>query len=635
MNQMEMEMNRPPRPAIRCIRGLAFIVLATCLLWQPEIRSQIMVTRGPYLQIGTPTSIVVRWRTGTATNSRVRYGTNPADLSSMRDNTSVTTEHEVTVTGLSPDTQYYYSVGTTTAVLAGGADFTFITAPAEGSTQPVRIWAIGDSGTASAEAAAVRDAYAAFTGTRYTDVWLMLGDNAYSNGTDAEYQAAVFNMYPTFLKQTVLWPTIGNHDTGGSISPPGDLPYYQMFTLPTSGQAGGVPSGTEDYYSFDVGNIHFICLDSMTSDRSSNSPMMNWLQTDISSTTRNWIIAYWHHPPYSKGSHNSDTELQLIEMRARALPILENFGVDLVLTGHSHSYERSFLLDQHYGSSSTLTPAMIKDAGSGREDEPDGAYRKATGGTAAHEGAVYVVAGSSGHTSGGSLNHPAMFISLNELGSMVLDISGNRLDAQFLRETGAIQDHFTIIKGTGTGNTPPSVSITSPANGASFTAPAQIAIQAAASDSDGSVAKVEFFQAATKLGEDLTEPYQFVWDNVPAGNYSLTAKATDNVAAVSTSAAVAITVGNPPPAPTGLQAVGGKKRITLQWNQSSSAGITQNRIYRATTAGGPYQVLQTVSTRTSYSDRAVVTGVTYYYVVTSINGQGESPQSNEASGVAR
>jgi hypothetical protein len=612
-------------------------MLATCLLWQPQVRSQTMVTRGPYLQIGTPTSIVVRWRTGAGTNSRVRYGTSPTNLSSTQDHTLVTTEHEVTVTGLSPDTQYYYSVGTTTTVLAGGADFTFITAPAAGSTQPIRIWAIGDSGTADAGAAAVRDAYASFTGTRYTDVWLMLGDNAYSNGTDPEYQAAVFNMYPTFLKQTVLWPTIGNHDTGGSTNPPGSLPYYQMFSLPTSGQAGGVASGTEDYYSFDVGNIHFICLDSMTSERSSSSPMMTWLQSDISSTTKNWIIAYWHHPPYSKGSHDSDTESQLIEMRQGALPILENFGVDLVLTGHSHSYERSFLLDGHYGFSNTLTPAMKKDAGSGREDEPDGAYVKATGGTAAHEGAVYAVAGSSGHTSGGTLNHPTMFISLNQLGSVVLDISGDRLDAKFLRETGLVQDHFTIIKGTGSGNTPPSVNMTSPMNGQTFTAPAQIAISAAASDSDG-VAKVEFFQGTTKLGEDLSGPYQFAWDNVPAGSYSLTAKATDNAGAGSTSPAVTITVngvGEPPAAPTSLQAVGGKKKITLQCNQSSSTGITQNKIYRSTTAGGPYGLLQTVTARTSSSDRTVVAGVTYYYVVTSINGQGESPHSNEASATSR
>ena len=76
-----------------------------------------------------------------------------------------------------------------------------------------------------------------------------------------------------------------------------------------------------------------------------------------------------------------------------------------------------------------LTPAMKIDGGSGRV-EGTGAYRKAT---LAGEGAVYVVAGSSGQISGGTLNHPAMFIALNNLGSMVLDVNGNRLDARFLR----------------------------------------------------------------------------------------------------------------------------------------------------------------------------------------------------------
>ena len=74
-------------------------------------------------------------------------------------------------------------------------------------------------------------------------------------------------------------------------------------------------------------------------------------------------------------------------------------------------------------------------------------YRKPTLGTSSHEGAVYAVAGSSGKISGGPLDHPAMFISLNRLGSMVLDFDGNRLDAVFLDDLGAVGDSFTVIKG--------------------------------------------------------------------------------------------------------------------------------------------------------------------------------------------
>jgi len=405
------------------------------------------VTRGPYLQIGTPNSTIVRWRTNIATNSRVSIGTTQGSLTSNTDDTSQTTEHEIIVSNLSPATKYFYSVGSTTQALAGNdSNYFFVTAPVAGTTTPTRIWVLGDSGTANANAQAVRNAYLNFTGATYTNLWLMLGDNAYETGTDSEYQAAVFDMYPTVLRQSVLWPALGNHDTAQSSNPPASLPYFAMFTLPAAAQAGGIASGTEKYYSFDYANIHFICLDSMTSDRSANGPMATWLRADLASTTRQWTIAFWHHPPYSKGSHDSDTDPILAEMRQNILPILEDAGVDLVLAGHSHSYERSFLIDGHYGVSSTFTAAMKKDGGSGRIDGT-GAYNKATLGPGPHEGAVYAVAGSSGQISGGLLNHPAMFISLNNLGSMVLDVNGDTLDAKFLRENGAIADYFRIVKG--------------------------------------------------------------------------------------------------------------------------------------------------------------------------------------------
>ena len=182
----------------------------------------------------------------------------------------------------------------------------------------------------------------------------MLGDNAYERGMDDEYQYAVFDMYPELLRGTVLWPTIGNHDTAQATTVPATLPYLQIFSLPAAAEAGGVASGTEKYYSFDYGNIHFVCLDSMTSDRSPGGPMATWLQNDLAATQQQWVVAFWHHPPYSKGSHNSDTETQLVEMRQNFLPILEAGGVDLVLAGHSHSYERSYLIDGHYGTSATF-----------------------------------------------------------------------------------------------------------------------------------------------------------------------------------------------------------------------------------------------------------------------------------------
>jgi len=382
------------------------------------------------LQRGAPTQVTVRWQTDTPVPSRVDFGTeDPSTLRQHFADAAETTDHAVTLTRLEPGTRYFYAVGAGLDRLAGGdAAHYFCTAPTPGAELPVHVWIIGDSGTGgdgTGRAEAVRDAYLRSPfGATHADAWLMLGDNAYNVGTDAEYQLAVFDTYPDLLRNTVLWPTFGNHDWYTESG----APYFSIFTLPTAGQSGGVPSGTEHYYSFDFANIHFICLDSQDSGRTPGSPMLAWLESDLAATAQKWIVAFWHHPPYTKGSHDSDWEFELVEMREHVLPILEAGGVDLVLTGHSHSYERSCLLDGHYSTSGTLTTGMKKDAGDGR-DAGDGAYGKDP---VPHAGAVYSVIGCSGKISGGALNHPVMVSSLNVLGSAVLDVHGDRLDMRFL-----------------------------------------------------------------------------------------------------------------------------------------------------------------------------------------------------------
>jgi Calcineurin-like phosphoesterase/Purple acid Phosphatase, N-terminal domain len=404
-----------------------------------------VLTRRPYLQRGTQTNIVVRWRTDVPTDSRAVYGTDPGLLDRTAADSELTTNHIVLLLDLLPGTRYYYAVGNSEETLAGGPQYQFVTAPA--APRPTRIWAIGDSGTASVGyfgSYDVRSAYYEYAGTNRPDVWLMLGDNAYDIGTDAQYQVAVFDTYPDMLRRVPVWPAIGNHETY-SADLDGHFAYLDIFTLPMNGEAGGVPSGTPRYYSFDYSNIHFVCLDSETSDTSADGPMLTWLRQDLEATTQDWLIAFWHSPPYSKGSHDSDRELNLIMMRTNVVPVLESYGVDLVLCGHSHNYERSFLLHGHYGFSDSLLPSMIRDAGSGRPDDT-GAYLKVPSDPDFSQGTVYVVAGSSGWATFVRGHHPVMHTQLLEEGSVVIDIDGNRLDAIFLRETAAVEDYFTIIK---------------------------------------------------------------------------------------------------------------------------------------------------------------------------------------------
>lgn len=424
------------------IRVFAGILMLAAVF---DLSAQTIV-RGPYLQQVTEQSVIVRWRTSSGTVSVVRYGLDSGSLSQTATVSGSRTEHAVLLSGLSDSTTYFYSVGDESGALAGDTSFYFTTAPEPGTPAPARFWVLGDSGTANGNAANVRDAFKAWSASQPADFMIMLGDNAYNSGTDAEYQAAVFDMYPEILRQLPLWSTLGNHDGYSADSATQTGPYYDIFNLPVAGEAGGLPSGTEAYYSFDYGNVHFICLDSYESDRSTAGNMLQWLESDLAFNDKPWVIAFWHHPPYTKGSHDSDSEGALIDMRQNALPILEAWGVDLVLSGHSHSYERSYLLDGHYGASSTLDPVEnVLNPGDGRISGT-GAYQKPGVVAAEHAGAVYAVAGSSGKISSGPLNHPAMFVNLIELGSMVIDVSGSQMDAVFIDDSGAVLDEFTLIK---------------------------------------------------------------------------------------------------------------------------------------------------------------------------------------------
>jgi len=418
---------------------LSFVISMTMI-------SDAALTRGPYLQSLGHESVVVRWQTNNNSPGTVRYGTDPALLNLTASSPSNRSSHEIKITGLTPETIYYYQIEDG-SVLAGGGDHYWETHPVPGTIRPMRIWAVGDPGTANANQYRVRDSYIGYnnlTGERlipsraHTDTMLMLGDIAYNDGTEAQFQSAVFEAYPSLLRNTGVYVTRGNHERNSAV-------YYNNLTMPMAGEHGGLASGTEAYYSFDRGHVHFVCLDSYGTDRSANSPMWTWLENDLASTTAEFIIAFFHHPPYTKGSHDSDREGDLIDMRTRALPIFDQYGVDLCLTGHSHSYERSNQIRGHYGLSSTFDPISMMVNGGNGNILTDGAYQNGNGDT----GTVYIVAGSSGKLSGSIPSqagwHPVMHEMLREYGSVVIDVDGGRMDVGFLNDFGQIKDPFTIL----------------------------------------------------------------------------------------------------------------------------------------------------------------------------------------------
>jgi hypothetical protein len=419
------------------------------------------VSRGPYMNVATQTGIIIRWRTNIPTDSRVRFGLTPQSFSDSVSDPVVTKEHIVQLNNLTPNTEYYYSVGSSTEVLQGDGNNYFKTLPVTGSTQKVRILAMGDMGTNSTAQRNVRDAYLNYNGSNYTDVWLLVGDNAYESGLDSEYQTNFFNIYQGSLtKNHVLWPSPGNHEYGNNavLAEGTDVPYYSIFSTPTNGEAGGVPSGTKQYYSYNYGNIHFISLQSYAEEESNTAALFDttsaqaeWLKQDLAANTQKWTVVYFHYPPYSKGGSNSDTDPIDFRIRNKIVPILERYKVDLVITGHSHDYERTFLINGHYGLSNTFdTTTMAISSSSGKYDGSPNSAPYIKNSTDTRNGIVYALTGSSGQVTGstasGYPHHAMQYSNITDPGCMVIEVEDNRLDAKWICSDGVTRDNFTIMK---------------------------------------------------------------------------------------------------------------------------------------------------------------------------------------------
>ncbi len=440
--------------------------------------SRLTGVRAPYIQSLSSTSVVLHWMTDSNQLGVVHYGVDDDHMAKVVIESSPTRNHIVKLTGLKPATRYYYQVGALNGFQPFDPDkHWFYTVPVE----PVatRIWVIGDSGKAGETLYQVRDAALNWmkkhplsadkvddgeadvseeskaeekpsaesdknidevvTDSPLINVWLALGDIAYRSGSNRQFQKALFEPFANLLPNTSLWPVYGNHDDRRWT-------YFRIFDLPEYGEAGGEPSGTENYYSFDYSNIHFIVLDSQASDRDADGDMLQWLKKDLANNSREWLIVAFHHPPYSKGSHDSDSKRdsrgRMQDMRENVLPVLEQAGADLVLSGHSHMYERSYLIDCAYGASSAFSDKNIVSRGI---KEKNRNYIKPLD-KKAHQGTVYVVAGSSAKVDQGDLDHPAHAVGLQEAGSVVIDVTGNRLTARFINNRGEIRDAFSITK---------------------------------------------------------------------------------------------------------------------------------------------------------------------------------------------
>ncbi len=394
----------------------------------------------------TPNSVKVVWETTDSFTPVLKLKNKQTGEEKIYNSGINSTFHELVVSDLIPSTTYTYSIGLSTTLLFTNDEFQFTT-PSDVNGAPIRMIALGDCGTGTPAQSNLIQTIRNFTGNGNINGLMLLGDNAYLYGSRGDYKSRFFDIYgKQLLPNTALWPVPGNHDYSDQTN---SFPYYySAFNLPQNGECGGLASHTERYYSYEISNVHFVALDSYGSEEGkrmsdTTSKQFHWLKADLAANSKDWTVVYFHHPPFSLGSHNSDTEKELIEIRQNLVPVFERYGVDLVLTGHSHTYERSYRINGFTGTSDNF------EAKNHQTETTSGNYANECPFFQENGGVVYCVAGTAGWTGVTSTGYPHKAMTYSnavDVGAVILDFKENRFDMKYLLENGSITDQFTMFK---------------------------------------------------------------------------------------------------------------------------------------------------------------------------------------------
>jgi predicted phosphodiesterase len=293
-------------------------------------------------------------------------------------------QHKYTITGLTPNTKYFYQVSDATNGVYGTGSF--ISGPDDSATS-IRFLGMGDSRTNASAMDSVMRAMQNFYqqpgNSEYQRLVIHNGDWV-SSDSDTLWTSQWFGPAPVIGSQTnvVLTDQInftanspimgvkGNHDNnssypnGNSIYFPKYFPFpYQHTTVggvPTTFDPAVVQAWANLYYSYDYGPIHFIHIDEY-SNMAAGSAQYNWVQSDLAASTKPWKIMIYHEPSYSAGTDGDNSNVRVFE------PMLTQYGVDLVYCGHSHNYARTgaYNLAQAGGDTIALNIPHITSGGGG------------------------------------------------------------------------------------------------------------------------------------------------------------------------------------------------------------------------------------------------------------------------------
>ena len=309
------------------MRYILFLLLLSSTLSYSQV-----VDRYNFVQRPTETGITIAWRTSSLSTGTIEWGTDAFNLNNTLTESGATQKHYFDISGLTPNTKYYYQT-TTDGGFTSALDF-FYTAKTDASTKMTFLH-YGDCGYNNT----VQNDIAALMIGDSTEFGIVAGD--IDQGVGDDYDGVFFGPYANLVKNACQYTCIGNHDTYADNA----ATYLDDFYLPSNN-----PQQSERYYSFTWGNGKFICLDANI-DYSIGSIQHNWMLEELQCNDRQWIFMFFHQPPWTN-AWSADYYIPFTtyylyqgneDMRTDLVPYFEQYNVDFVLNGHSHCYQRGEL----------------------------------------------------------------------------------------------------------------------------------------------------------------------------------------------------------------------------------------------------------------------------------------------------
>jgi acid phosphatase type 7 len=476
---------------VKKLKYLLILILA----FQGNIVFANEIVIGPYLQLPTKDSVLIKWHTEDLSPSIIEYTNDHENFYTYEDSV-LKKKHEILLPNLKPSTEYEYSIfekddnefkSLENQIDQDGFKFHSF----KDNSSELITWILGDPGVSGdpkmgkrihKTQTKVKKAFFKYlekNNIPSLDFIIALGDNAYSHGTYKEFKHGFFTPYAEVLSSYPAYSVFGNHDGGidkekmtysARSYPKAHGIYYDLFSLPHN----------ESYYSFNRGNTHFVFLDSFdsfwenfngenyekvwTENSSERNSMLEWLEKDLKSHSETWTVVAFHHPPFGQTEHKDEKTQDIWKAWTNAYiaPILHKHNVDLVLMGHIHNYQRSYpvhLQREDLDRLSLKPKSKIKK----HKEHFVRKYIKlldklnlpryipiATSNERIHyskkDDPIYVIMGSSGAAFRDLPDEvdPSFFVREKKAGSTLLRITKDQINLKFISSHGDILDEFII-----------------------------------------------------------------------------------------------------------------------------------------------------------------------------------------------